>query len=262
MARISLFGIAIDSVRMEDAVQQILVMARTPGPCRFVVTPNLDHSMQLQKNDALRRAYADASLVIADGWPVVLASHLFGTPLPGRVTGSDLVPAFLRATSTPAEVRLFLLGAAPGVAERAAINIERQYPGIRVVGTRSPDFGFEKSPEENAKILAHVDEAKPDVLVVGFGAPKQELWVHAHRDRINAKVALCVGATIDFLAGERSRAPEWMQLVGAEWLHRMMSEPRRLGPRYAKNALGLPALLLDEWRKRRRGNLDGRPTHH
>jgi N-acetylglucosaminyldiphosphoundecaprenol N-acetyl-beta-D-mannosaminyltransferase len=249
--RIGLFGIEIDCVRLDDAVRRIIEMARKPGRCRFVVTPNLDHSMQLQKNEALRRAYADAALVIADGWPVVLASHLFRSPLPGRVTGSDLVPALLSAASTREPMRLFLLGAAPGVADRAALNIERRFPGVHVVGTRSPDFGFERSAEENAKILAHLDDAKADVLVVGFGAPKQELWVHAHRDRISAKVALCVGATIDFLAGERSRAPEWMQRAGAEWIHRMMSEPRRLAPRYAKNALGLPSLLLEEWRKRR-----------
>ena len=251
--RVGLFGVEIDCVRLDEAVQRILVMARTPGPCRFVVTPNLDHSMQLQTNAALRRAYADAALVIADGWPVVLASHLFGTPLPGRVTGSDLVPALLEAASERDPLRIFLLGAAPGVAQRAAIRVERDYPGAIVVGTRSPEFGFERDAAENSKILAHVEESKADVLVVGLGAPKQELWVHAHQDRIRANVALCVGATIDFLAGERSRAPEWVQRVGAEWVHRMMSEPRRLGPRYAKNALGLPSLLLREMRKRRNG---------
>jgi N-acetylglucosaminyldiphosphoundecaprenol N-acetyl-beta-D-mannosaminyltransferase len=252
MQRVRLFGIEIDHVRLDDAIQRILDMARTPGRCRFVVTPNLDHSMQLQDNAALRRAYRDASLVIADGWPVVLASRLFGPPLPARVTGSDLVPGLLRVAAAHNPLRIFLLGAAPGVADRAAARIRESYPGVVVVGTRSPPLGFERDAGENAKILAHLDETRPDVLIVGFGAPKQELWVHAHMHEISARVALCVGATIDFLAGERARAPEWVQLIGAEWVHRMMSEPRRLGPRYLKNAVGLPALIVGEWRERRR----------
>jgi N-acetylglucosaminyldiphosphoundecaprenol N-acetyl-beta-D-mannosaminyltransferase len=252
MQRVRLFGIEIDHVRLDDAIQRIVDMARTPGPCRYVVTPNLDHSMQLQRNTALRRAYADASLVIADGWPVVVASRLFGVPLPARVTGSDLVPGLLGAVSAQHPLRIFLLGAAPGVGERAAARIRQSYPGAVVVGTRSPPFGFERDAVENGRILAHIEETRPDVLIVGFGAPKQELWVHSNAAKIAARVALCVGATIDFLAGERSRAPVWVQWIGAEWVHRMMSEPRRLGPRYMKNAVGFPALLIGEWRERRR----------
>jgi len=251
MTRVALFGVEIDGVRLDEAVERILAMARTPGPCRCVVTPNLDHSMQLQTNAALRRAYADAALVVADGWPVVLASHLFGCPLPARVTGSDLVPAVLRALSPANPLRVFLLGARPGVADKAAANLRTQYPGAIPVGTYSPPLGFEHDADENARILAHIREVRPDVLVVGLGAPKQELWVHAHRGEIAANVALCVGATIDFLAGEKKRAPDWVQRIGGEWVHRMMTEPRRLGPRYLRNAMGVPSLLLGEWRARR-----------
>src|SRR5581483_6912843 len=143
-------------VRMEDAVRRIVVMARTPGPCRYVVTPNLDHSMQLQSNPALRRAYADASLVIADGWPVVLASRLFGDPLPARVTGSDIVPRTFESLSPQEPLRIYLLGAGPGVAEKAAVRIETRYPGARVVGTHSPPFGFERDEKQNSDILAKI----------------------------------------------------------------------------------------------------------
>jgi N-acetylglucosaminyldiphosphoundecaprenol N-acetyl-beta-D-mannosaminyltransferase len=251
MQRVKLFGVEIDCVRLDDAVRRILVMARTPGECRYVVTPNLDHSMQLQTNPALRRAYADASLVIADGWPVVLASRLFGDPLPARVTGSDIVPRTFEAVSVRDPLRVFLLGARPGVADKAAVQIEKRYPGTQVVGTHSPALGFEHDDRQNDDIIAQIYASGADLLVVGLGAPKQELWVHRHRARIRARVALCVGATIDFLAGERERAPEWVQRLGGEWIHRMMSEPRRLGPRYLKNALGVPSLLLGEWRTRR-----------
>jgi N-acetylglucosaminyldiphosphoundecaprenol N-acetyl-beta-D-mannosaminyltransferase len=253
VARVHLFGIEIDPVRLDEAIGSVLAMARSGAPCRYVVTPNLDHSLELQKNAEFRAAYADAALTIADGWPVVFASRLFGTPLPERVTGSDLVPGVLAAASARDPLRVFLLGAGPGVAERAAVRIEATYPGARVCGVYSPPFGFERDPAENAKILALVAAAGPHVLVVGLGAPKQELWVHAHATRIAAPVALCVGASIDFLAGDKARAPRWAHRLGVEWVHRMATEPRRLAPRYAKNAIGLPWLLYREWRARPAG---------
>jgi len=164
-----------------------------------------------------------------------------------RVAGSDLVPALFDSAPETKPLRIFLLGAAPGVADRAAGNIRRQWPGVEVIGTYSPPLGFERDERENESILQMIAAAKPDVLVVGLGAPKQELWVHKHHNRLAAKVALCVGATIDFLAGERSRAPLWMQSVGLEWLYRVASEPRRLATRYAKDAVIFPQLLAQEW---------------
>jgi N-acetylglucosaminyldiphosphoundecaprenol N-acetyl-beta-D-mannosaminyltransferase len=109
-------------------------------------------------------------------------------------------------------------------------------------------LGFERDDAENAKILNLIEAAAPDVLVVGLGAPKQELWVHSHRQQIAAPVALCVGATIDFLAGEKRRAPRWMQRTGLEWLHRCASEPRRLAKRYARDAVIFPKLVWRQWR--------------
>lgn len=243
-----LFGVDIDAIRRVDAVQAVLRMAKTPGPCRFVVTPNADHVLLLQRNPAMRRAYADASLVIADGWPVVVASRLLARPLPERVTGSDLVPGVFREADSADPLRVYLFGAAPGVAERAARNVEALYSAVRVVGAHGPPFGFEKDPEENRRSLELIHEADPELLLVGLGAPKQELWIHDNRESVRARVALCIGATIDFLAGERARAPMWMQRAGLEWFHRMVSEPKRLGPRYAHNAVEFPKLVLREWR--------------
>lgn len=251
VARVDLFGIELDALRMHEAVQAIVAMARSGGRCAFVVTPNVDHLMLIERTEALQRAYADAALVLADGLPVVVASRAFGRPIPERVAGSDLVPAVFDAASPEAPLGVYLLGAGPGVAVRAARRIEARWRGVRVVGTYSPPFGFERDAAENERILAGIRDAKPDVLVIGLGAPKQELWVHAHRDRIAAPVALCVGATIDFLAGEKPRAPAWMQRTGLEWVHRMASEPRRLVPRYAANAAGFPRLVLRQWRAQR-----------
>lgn len=251
-ARVRLFGVDIDVVRRRDAARAVFRMAKTPGDCRFVVTPNADHALLLQQNAAMRRAYADAALVIADGWPVVLASRLLGRPLPERVTGSDLVPDVFLAAESRDPLRVYLFGAAPGVAERAASAVEAQYRGVKVVGTYGPPLGFERDPEETRRALEKIRDAEPELLLVGLGAPKQELWVHANRPQIRARVALCIGATIDFLAGEKARAPHWMQLVGLEWFHRMVNEPGRLVPRYAKNAVEFPRLVFREWRDRRR----------
>ena len=191
-------------------------------------------------------------MVLADGAPVVLASRVLQKALPERVAGSNLVPALFDAASshktTSETLRVFLLGAAPGVAERAALAIHRRWPGVEVVGTYSPPLGFEQDETENERIIAAVAKAQPDLLLIGLGAPKQELWVSRHAQHIEAKAALCIGATIDFLAGEKSRSPRWMQRLGLEWLHRMASEPSRLANRYLRDAWIFPQLVWREWR--------------
>jgi N-acetylglucosaminyldiphosphoundecaprenol N-acetyl-beta-D-mannosaminyltransferase len=247
--RIKLFGVEIDRLTMPEAVDRLQQCIATPDDkCHFVVTPNVDHTVLLQKRDDLRAAYRDATLVLADGHPVVWASRLLGRSLPERVTGSDLTPALFDTATQERPLKVFLLGAAEGVGVRAAANMKQQWPFVEVVGIYSPPLGFEKSDEENASILQQIEAARPDILVIGLGAPKQELWAHAHAERIAAPVALCVGATIDFLAGEKRRAPVWMQRSGLEWLHRMASEPRRLVKRYAFDAWIFPQLLWREWR--------------
>jgi N-acetylglucosaminyldiphosphoundecaprenol N-acetyl-beta-D-mannosaminyltransferase len=220
--------------------------------CRYVVTPNVDHAVIYQSRIDLQLAYAEAGLVLADGAPIVAASRLLGRPLPERVAGSDLVPAMFDCTSAEAPLDVYLLGAAPGVAERAGMQIIRRWPHVRIVGVDSPPLGFEHDPAENERILARIAAARPDVLIIGFGAPKQELWVHRHAERIDAAAAVCAGATIDFLAGEKRRSPRWMRKVGLEWLHRVACEPRRLASRYLKDGLVFPRLLWRELRSTRR----------
>ena len=119
---------------------------------------------------------------------------------------------------------------------------------MEVVGTHCPPLGFEKSPELNAAAVAAVNRERPDIVVLGLGAPKQELWVHRHAAALDAGIVLCAGATIDFLAGEKKRSPRWMQHTGLEWLHRLLSEPRRLAKRYARDAMIFPQLVWSEWR--------------
>jgi N-acetylglucosaminyldiphosphoundecaprenol N-acetyl-beta-D-mannosaminyltransferase len=246
-SRVPLFGMQVDSITLVGAAERVLGWcAERSGKCRYVVTPNVDHAVLFQSRADLRDAYADASLVLADGAPLVAASRMLGRPLPERAAGSDLVPAIFAAST--GTLKVFLLGAAPGVAESAARRIEKQWPHVKVVGTYSPPVGFDNVSSENAHILEQIAAAHPDILVVGLGAPKQELWVHRHHVHIRAKVVLCAGATIDFLADHRRRSPVWMRSAGLEWLHRVCSEPRRLATRYARDAWVFPQLLWQELR--------------
>jgi len=291
--RVELFGYQIDAIRMGDAVRRLLTWIAAEEPlCRYVVTPNVDHTVMLHERADFRKTYDDAGMILADGMPIVLASRLLKKPLPERVTGADLVYALfdaanvfcrtqrgsdishrelclIGANSTHSELttdhawqesceagkplqrqlRVYLLGAGPGVAERAAANIDARWPAVAVVGTYSPPLGFEQDEHQNEEILGRIAAVQPDVVVVGLGAPKQELWVHRHRFLIQARVALCVGAAIDFLAGEKPRAPAWMQSTGLEWLYRLLSEPRRLARRYARDAWIFPRIVWNEWRQ-------------
>jgi N-acetylglucosaminyldiphosphoundecaprenol N-acetyl-beta-D-mannosaminyltransferase len=246
--RVNLFGMQVSRTTMQQTVGTILDWCREPrgAAARFVVTPNVDHAVLFQQRADVRAAYSDASLVLADGTPLVWAARLLKQPLPERVAGSDLVPQLFAATETP--LRVFLLGAEPGVAELAAIQISRQWPNVQIVGTYSPPIGFEKDPVENARVFNVVAESSPDLVIVGLGAPKQEIWVHRHHRQLQAKVLICAGATIDFLAGHRRRSPVWMRRVGLEWLHRLCTEPRRLASRYLRDAWIFPQLVWRQWR--------------
>jgi N-acetylglucosaminyldiphosphoundecaprenol N-acetyl-beta-D-mannosaminyltransferase len=249
--KIRLFNIDIDPLTMQETVEKIshwIVSDEVHN--HYVVTPNVDHIVNLHSNLQFKNAYEGASLIVADGRPVVLASKLLGKSLPEVVPGSDLVPAifdyFQYKQKQP--LRVFLLGAMPGVAEKARDNIHHQWPDVNVVGLFSPNFGFEKSAEQSHQICQMVSASKADVVVFGVGAPKQELWSKQHAQQLNTKVILCVGATIDFLAGEKARAPIWVRKIGMEWLHRMMTEPKRLAKRYLVDAFIFPVLVFKEWK--------------
>ena len=247
--RVQLFGVEIDLNSMRETVNIIQKWLLAPeNACKFVVTPNVDHIVKVQTDIGLQAAYKQAALVVTDGKPVVWAASLLGINIPGTVPGSDLVPALFDAAELDKiELAVFLLGAMPGVAERAQANIHAKWSVVKVVGTLSPDFGFDKNEVDSKKICAIINNSGAQLLVLGLGAPKQELWVTKYAPQISVKVALCVGATIDFLAGEKARAPMWMRKLGLEWLHRMLSEPKRLAKRYLVDAIVFPKLVFKEW---------------
>lgn len=246
---VRLFGIDLHAVTETEAVGLILEwVARRDGRLRFVVTPNVQHAVMFQENAALRQAYSQASLVIVDGAPLVWSSRLFGDPLPERVAGSDIVPALFARASADRPLSAYFLGGAPGVGELAAKAVARDYPYVTIRGIDSPPLGFERDEQANRAIVERINRARPDLLLVALGCPKQELWAERYGPNLEVPVALCIGGTIDFLAGKTARAPRWMRASGIEWFHRMASNPRRLASRYASDALDFPRLLYRQWR--------------
>ncbi|MEP3479019.1 MAG: WecB/TagA/CpsF family glycosyltransferase [Fuerstiella sp.] len=244
-----LFGIDFDVVTMRDAVDWIFrkVAIGRQSHCRFVVTPNVNLTLRHQNEASFRRLIHHADLTICDGQPLVRLSRWFKKPLPERVAGSDLVFQIFEAAVSEMPVKVFLLGAAPGVAEVARDNIYERWEAVEVVGTCSPDFGFEKDAKKNEQIVQQINDSDADILIIGLGAPKQEAWAFDHRFELNTAVALCVGGTIDFLAGEQTRAPSLVRRVGLEWVWRIATNPGRLAKRYLKDSLRLPGLILDQW---------------
>jgi len=244
--KLRMFGIDFNPLTMPQAVSEILSWTKkSEYNCRYVVTPNVDHVVKFQKDQSLRDSYKDASLVVVDGKPVLWASKIL-KPLPETVPGSDLCPAIFDALENKKGIRVFLLGAAEGVAAKAAEEITARWPRVTVCGYYSPPMGFDAKSVNNAKAIEMISREKPDILLVGLGAPKQEIWVHNMQHQLQVKVALCVGASIDFLAGEKSRAPKIMRKMGMEWLHRALTEPKRLMGRYWHDAKIFPCIVLKE----------------
>jgi len=208
-----------------------------------VFTPNVDHLMKLQKDQEFYEAYHLANYRVCDSKIVMYASKFLGKPLQEKISGSDLFPAFYNYYKQDKNVKIFLLGAAEGVAEEAQRQINAKVGRNMVVASYSPSFGFERNAEECDQIVDLINQSGATVLAIGVGAPKQEKWIHLYKNRLqNIKVFLAIGATIDFEAGCRERSPQWMSDVGLEWLHRLLSEPQRLWKRYLLE--GLPFFWL------------------
>lgn len=198
-----------------------------------LITPNLDHLVKLQKDKDFYRAYQKAEWVVCDSKILYLMSKLTKHSLPMAVPGSSFFTAFYRYHANNPDCKIFLLGAAEGVAIKAMANINRKVGRQIVVGAHSPSYGFEKNGQECEELVRIVNESGANVLLVGVGAPKQEKWIMKYRDRMpEVNIFMALGATIDFEAGTLQRAPQVWQKWGMEWLYRVIKEPRRLFKRY------------------------------
>lgn len=197
----------------------------------YVVAVNVDVIIKIEQDDYLKKIVDEADIVLTDGKPLIWISKLHKRPVKEKVSGSDLVPS-LCALSAEKKYTVFILGGREGIAEKARQQLEKTYPDIRIVGTYAPRFGFEQDEKELDKINGLISEAHPELLIVCLGCPKQEKYIYENYQKYNAKVSICAGATVDFLAGNVKRAPQWVSELGFEWFYRFLQEPKRMFKRY------------------------------
>jgi N-acetylglucosaminyldiphosphoundecaprenol N-acetyl-beta-D-mannosaminyltransferase len=241
MDRALIGGVPIDPVDLDTATERSLAVVRDR---RFmqICTVNLDFVVNSRRNKAVRSVLSTSDMNIADGSPVLWLGRLTGHRVPQRVAGADFVP-HLAAAAVEAGASIFFLGGEDGAAAAAAEKLRARYPDLRVAGVYEPPRAS-LDDMDNGEILRRLDAAKPDILLVAFGHPKQDLWIAAHRDRLPVSVAIGVGCTFDLIAGHRRRAPRWMQRAGLEWLFRVANEPARLAKRYAIDGYWFVAVLV------------------
>lgn len=243
---VEIWGIPFDRLTMAQSVDAIdrLIQRRIPS---FVVTANLNYCMLHDRDEHVRRISSEADLILADGQPIVWRSRIESTRLPVRVAGSEMI-RHLCSRAAEKGHRVFFLGGAQGVAETCAARLKKMYPDLQVAGTLCPPFR-PLSELEHTALLQRIGEAEPDLLLVAFGQPKGEKWIHENYRTLGVPVSIQLGASFDFIAGTATRAPEIYQRFGVEWAYRMMSDPKRLVPRYAANAWFLGKALIRDWQR-------------
>lgn len=247
MSKMKFMNTEIDNFTMEetlDAVDNIIKQNK----CAYVVTPNVDHIVQLEKDKELQAVYKNASLVLTDGKPLIWISKLYRTPIKEKISGSDLFPLVCKMARDK-KYKMFFLGAAEGVADKAAENLKKRFPGLKVVGTYSPQYGFEKDKKMMQEIIEMIKEKKPDILIVGLGCPKQEKFMYNYCKELQVPISFGLGASFDFEAGNIKRAPKWMSNHGLEWLYRIFQDPKRLAKRYLVDDIAIVKLIFKYRRK-------------
>jgi N-acetylglucosaminyldiphosphoundecaprenol N-acetyl-beta-D-mannosaminyltransferase len=243
-APIAILGVPFDNVTTAETLEIIAGMVASGKP-HYGATANVDFVAQALEDVELRRILFDAHLVLADGMPLVWASKFLGNPLPERVTGSGMIPMLLELAEQRGWKVFFLGGTEQSVAT-AAEKTRAKHPRLKLVGAYSPPFK-PLLEMDHADILRRLHEARPDILLVAFGCPKQEKWIAMNYAAAGVPFSVGVGATIDFLAGTFKRAPVWMQKTGLEWIFRMLQEPGRLVKRYAKDMRIFGVAILKQW---------------
>ena len=230
--KVNICGTKVDSFSFDEVIEKISehIVFQKNEP-KYVVTPNAQHIITLQRDIHFREIYQKAFLSVPDGVPLLWAAKLMNTPLKGRVNGTDLFEK-LCAVAAEKGFKVFLLGGRPQAANRAARTLCRRYPKLNIVGTYCPTYGFENDNSELAEIEETIKKAAPDILFVGLGAPKQEKWIDAYHQKLRVPISIGIGVSFELVSEMVNRAPKWMQKAGLEWLFRLRAEPRRLWKRY------------------------------
>ena len=230
VTRIGVGRTLIDNCSSDQVCASIIAHAQNHGRPAYVITPNAQHIVLLEKDRRLQEIYAHADLVIPDGISLLIAARLYGRSLYERIAGVDIFKTVC-GKAADAGLHVFLLGGRPGSAELAAAALQARHPDLRYT-TYCPPFGFE---QDEAALQATADTilaAQPDILFVALGAPKQEYWIHEHGLQLSVPVSIGVGGSFEIVGGVVPRAPQWTQNMGCEWLYRLCREPRRMWRRY------------------------------
>lgn len=231
--RVVIAGLPVARLGTAEVVDRVF-HALSGAQGGWVVTANLDFMQRAYEDPDSRELYSRADLIVADGAPLVWAARLMGKPLPDRVAGSDLVWLFAERAAREGR-SLFLLGGDGEDGKVAAERLVERYPGLKIAGVASPKLSSPPTDSELKEVRELVAAARPDLVYAGFGSPKQERVIEALRPSLPGAWMMGCGISLSFMAGTVARAPRWMQNSGLEWLHRMLSEPRRLAPRYLRN---------------------------
>ena len=230
MEKQPLLNTYVNNVNMDEAIQAIEDMIASEKKS-YIVAINVDVVMKIENDSYLKEITDKADMVLVDGKPLEWIAKWHKRPIKAKISGSDLVPILCKRAAEKG-YSIFIIGGKEGIAEKAKQNLERDLPGIRIVGTYAPPFGFEKDEKELNRINEMISSAHPDILIACFGCPKQEKWIYENYQKYDAKVSVCAGATVDFLAGNVNRAPKWMSDHGLEWFYRFLQEPKRMFKRY------------------------------
>jgi len=250
MRKLELFGLNFLVAGVQEAASLIIESAKKKEK-EIIVTPNVDHIVQLEKDVEARQIFQAAQFVVADGMPLVWLSRITSgsNALPERINGTNLMFKLCEITSTQG-LSVAFVGGKTGAAELAGKMMTTINPGLKVVGTYCPPFGFENSVDETLNLISLIDQWRPDILFFGVGMPKQEKWASKNKGSLNAGAILCVGSGIELAAGLVSRAPVWAQNIGLEWLWRLLMEPRRLWRRYLIQDMKFLGLAAGEIRSK------------
>lgn len=247
--RIKFLNTHVDNLTMSEAIQKIDGLIRNRKHS-YVVTPNMDHIVLIEKDQLFKKAYDNADLVLTDGQPLLWIAKWQGTPIKEKVSGSDLFPEICSLSANNG-YKIYILGAAEGIAAKAAKKLKNKYRGLQIVGTYSPPIGFEKDKDEVKRIIDKINISGADILAVALGAPKGEKFIYRIREEICVSLSISIGATIDFEAGKIKRAPKWISDIGFEWLYRITQDPGRLIKRYWNDAISIVPIIRKYGKKAR-----------
>lgn len=244
--RVKFMNTYMDNVSKKEAIRHIEECI-TERKISQIIALNVDQIVRIEKDAYFKEICDNSELLLVDGTPLMWIAKLYKRPFKEKICGSDLMPELCQLAAQKG-YKVFLLGAAPGVADIAAQKLIDKNPGLQIVGTYSPPIGFEKDKEELNKINNLLFESKADMLFVGMGVPKQEIFVCENKDKYQIPTSFSVGGTIDFIAGVQKRAPKWINRIGMEWFYRFICNPKRMFKRYFIDDMKIFGLI---WRYRK-----------